>query len=30
MIKMRYNVNTGLYEHCDKLTGECIFIYLQK
>ena len=25
MMKMRYNVNTRLYEHCDKLTGECIF-----
>ena len=25
MIKMRYNVNTGLYEYCDRLTGEGIF-----
>ena len=25
MMKMRYNVNTGLYEHCDRLTGEDIF-----
>ena len=22
---MRYNVNTGLYEYCDRLTGEGIF-----
>ena len=21
-MKMRYNVNTGLYEYCDRLTGE--------
>ena len=25
MMKMRYNVNTGLYEYCDRLTGEGIF-----
>ena len=25
MMKMRYNVNTGLYEYCDRLIGECIF-----
>ena len=25
MMKMRYNENTGLYEYCDRLTGECIF-----
>ena len=25
MMKMRYNVNTGLYEYCDRLTGENIF-----
>ena len=25
MIKMRYNVNTGLYEYCDRLTGEGSF-----
>ena len=25
MRKMRYNVNTGLYEYCDRLTGEGIF-----
>ena len=24
-MKMRYNENTGLYEHCDRLTGEGIF-----
>ena len=30
MMKMRYNVNTGLYEYCDRLTGEGIFIYLEK
>ena len=25
MIKMRYNEKTGLYEYCDRLTGEGIF-----
>ena len=25
MMKMRYNVNTGLYEYCDRLTCEGIF-----
>ena len=25
MMKMRFNVNTGLYEYCDRLTGESIF-----
>ena len=25
MMKMRYNENTGLYEYCDRLTGEGIF-----
>ena len=25
MMKMRYNVNTDLYEYCDRLTGEGIF-----
>ena len=25
MMKIRYNVNTGLYEYCDRLTGEGIF-----
>ena len=25
MMQMRYNVNTGLYEYCDRLTGEGIF-----
>ena len=24
MMKMRYNENTGLYEYCDRLTGEGI------
>ena len=24
-MKMRYNVNIGLYEYCDRLTGEGIF-----
>ena len=24
-MKMRYNENTGLYEYCDRLTGEGIF-----
>ena len=24
-MKMRYNVNTGLCEYCDRLTGESIF-----
>ena len=30
MMKMRYNVNTGLYEYCDKLTGEGIFYIFTK
>ena len=25
MMKTRYYVNTGLYEYCDRLTGEGIF-----
>ena len=25
MMKMRYNENTGLYQYCDRLTGEDIF-----
>ena len=25
MMKMRYNINTGLYEYCDRLAGEGIF-----
>ena len=25
MMKVRYNENTGLYEYCDRLTGEGIF-----
>ena len=25
MMKMRYNVNTRLYEYCDRLTGEGVF-----
>ena len=25
MMKMRYNENTGLYDNCDRLTGEGIF-----
>ena len=25
MMKMGYNVNTGLYEYCDRLTGKGIF-----
>ena len=25
MMKMKYNKNTGLYEYCDRLTGEGIF-----
>ena len=25
MMKMRYNETTGLYEYCDRLTGEGIF-----
>ena len=25
MMKMRYNVNTGLYEYRDRLTGEGVF-----
>ena len=25
MMKMRYNVNTELYEYCYRLTGESIF-----
>ena len=25
MMKMRYNVNAGLYEYCDRLSGEAIF-----
>ena len=25
MMKMRYNVNTGLYEYCDRLTGKGMF-----
>ena len=29
-MKMKYNVNTGLYEFCDRLTGEGIFDNLQK
>ena len=29
-MKMRYNVNTGLYEYCDRLTGEGIFLYIYK
>ena len=24
-MKMRHNVNTGLYEYCDRQTGEGIF-----
>ena len=30
MMKMRYNVNTGLYEYCDRLTGEGIFYIFSK
>ena len=30
MMKMRYNVNTGLYEYCDRLTGEVIFYIFTK
>ena len=30
MMKMRYNVNTGLYEYCDRLTGEGIFYIFTK
>ena len=30
MMKMRYNVNAGLYEYCDRLTGEGIFNILTK
>ena len=30
MMKMRYNVNTGLYEYCDRLTGEAIFYIFTK
>ena len=29
-MKMRYNVNTGLYEYCDRLTGESICDILTK
>ena len=25
VMKMRYNENTGLYEYCDRLTGEGFF-----
>ena len=25
MMKIRYNINTGLYEYCERLTGESIF-----
>ena len=28
IMKMRYNVNRGLYEYCDRLTGEGIFLYI--
>ena len=30
MMKMRYNVNTGLYEYCGRLTGEGIFYIFTK
>ena len=30
MMKMRYNINAGLYEYCDRLTGEGIFDMLTK
>ena len=30
MMKMRYNVNTGLYEYCDWLTGEGMFYIFKK
>ena len=30
IIKMRYNVNRGLYEYCDRLTGEGIFLSIYK
>ena len=29
-MKIRYNVNTGLYEYCDRLTGEDIFYIFTK
>ena len=29
-MKMRYNINTGLYEYCDRLTGEGIFYIFTK
>ena len=29
-MKIRYNVNTGLYEYCDRLTGEGIFYIFTK
>ena len=30
MMEMRYNINTGLYEYCDRLTGGGIFDILTK
>ena len=30
MMKMRYNVNTGLFEYCDRLTGKGIFYIFTK
>ena len=29
-MKMRYNIKTGLYEYCDRLTGEGMFYTFKK